>query len=56
MIEDGGCADKDETGADAYMRVAGERYRCSTSTTWNAEVIAELGRGGRQLGARRPLA
>ena len=44
MIEDGDLLEKDETEADAYMRVAGERYAVFHNHTWNTEVIAELGR------------
>ena len=44
MIEDGDLLEKDETPADAYMRVAGERYAVFHNHTWNTEVIAELGR------------
>jgi hypothetical protein len=44
MIEDGDLLDKDETEADAYMRVAGERYAVFRHHDWNAEIIAELGR------------
>ena len=44
MIEDGDLLEKDETEADAYMRVAGERYAVFHHHDWNAEIIAELGR------------
>ena len=44
MIEDGDLLGKDETAADAYMRVAGERYAVFHHHDWNAEIIAELGR------------
>ena len=44
MIEDGDLLEKDETPADAYMRVAGERYAVFHNHTWNTEMIAELGR------------
>jgi uncharacterized ParB-like nuclease family protein len=44
MIEDGDLLEKHETEADAYMRVAGERYAVFHQHTWNVEIIAELGR------------
>ena len=44
MIGNGELLEKGETPADAYMRVAGERYAVFHNHTWNTEVIAELGR------------
>jgi hypothetical protein len=44
LMEDGDLLDEDETEADAYMRVAGERYAVFHHHDWNAEIIAELGR------------
>jgi hypothetical protein len=44
LVDDGGLHGEDETGADAYMRVAGERYAVFHRHEWNAEIIAELGR------------
>ena len=44
LIEDGDLLGQDETEADAYMRVAGERYAVFHHHDWNAEIIAELGR------------
>ncbi|MGZ8750360.1 MAG: chromosome partitioning protein ParB [Pseudonocardia sp.] len=44
MIEDGDLLGNDETEADAYMRIAGERYAVFHHHDWNAEIIAELGR------------
>ena len=44
LIADGELLEKGETMADAYMRVAGERYSVFHDHTWNAEVIAELNR------------
>ena len=44
LIEDGDLLERDETEADAYMRVAGERYAVFHHHDWNTEVIAELGR------------
>jgi hypothetical protein len=44
MIRDGDLLERGETAADAYLRAAGERYAIFHNHTWNAEVIAELGR------------
>ena len=44
LIEDGDLLEEDETEADAYMRVAGERYTVFHHHSWNTEIIAELGR------------
>ncbi len=44
LIEDGDLLGDDETEADAYMRVASERYAVFHHHDWNAEIIAELGR------------
>ncbi len=51
MIEEAGVRGSDETGADAYLRVAGERYRLIREHEWNSEVlqmIAEKGRSSRR--------
>jgi hypothetical protein len=42
LIDEGGLRLKDETDADAYLRVAGERYSAFLEHIWNAEVIAVL--------------
>ena len=42
MIEQAGLRKKRETPADAYMRVAGERYAVFQSHVWSPEVVAEL--------------
>jgi hypothetical protein len=44
LIDDGDLLGPDETEADAYMRIAGERYAVFHHHDWNAEIIAELGR------------
>lgn len=44
LIDAGHLREKDETAADAYMRVAGERYAIFQNHTWDAGVIAELAR------------
>jgi hypothetical protein len=44
LIAEGQLLEKRETPADAYMRVAGERYSIFHDHSWNAEVIEELHR------------
>ena len=44
MIQEGDLLEKGETPADAYMRVAGERYSVFRNHAWNPDVIAELAR------------
>ncbi|ROR91933.1 ParB/RepB/Spo0J family partition protein [Nocardioides aurantiacus] len=39
MIDDAGVRGPLETGADAYIRVAGERYRLIREHAWNTEVL-----------------
>ncbi|MET1037301.1 MAG: ParB N-terminal domain-containing protein [Aeromicrobium sp.] len=49
MIEEAGVRGEDERPAEAYLRVAAERYRLIREHEWNAEVLAQVGRkGGRK--------
>ena len=48
MIEDAGVRGKDERPAEAYLRVAGERYRLIREHEWNAEVMDAVSRKGRK--------
>lgn len=51
MIDEAGVRGPDETGADAYVRIAAERYRLIREHEWNREVmqmIAEKGRSRRR--------
>jgi hypothetical protein len=51
MIDEAGVRGPDETGADAYLRVACERYRLIREHEWNSDVmkmIAEKGRSRRR--------
>lgn len=48
MIEDAGVRGKDERSAEAYLRVAGERYRLIREHEWNAEVIDAVRRKGKK--------
>ena len=42
MIDEAGVRGRDETGADAYLRVAGERYRLIREHEWNDEVMQKI--------------
>lgn len=44
LIEEAGVRGKDERPAEAYLRVAGERYRLIREHEWNAEVMAAVKR------------
>ncbi|TIC87589.1 chromosome partitioning protein ParB [Nocardioides sp. GY 10113] len=51
LIEEAGVRGRDETGADAYIRVSHERYRLIREHEWNREVmklVAEQGRPRRR--------
>jgi len=50
MIEDAGVRGEDERPAEAYLRVACERYRLIREHEWNAEVMDAVKKGKR----RRP--
>jgi hypothetical protein len=39
MIDEAGVRGADETGADAYIRVAKERYRLLREHDWNRDVL-----------------
>jgi hypothetical protein len=43
LIQEGNLLEKGETPADAYMRVAGERYSVFHEHVWNPDVIEVLG-------------
>lgn len=53
MIEEAGVRGRDETGADAYIRVAGERYRLIREHDWNRDVMQLVAESSRR---RRPSA
>ena len=48
MIEEAGVRGADETGADAYLRVAHERYALSREHEWNREVLKMVADKGRR--------
>ena len=43
MIDEAGVRGRDETGADAYIRVAKERYRLIREHDWNRDVMKMVG-------------
>lgn len=47
LIDDAGVRGADETGADAYIRVARERYRLIREHDWNADVLKRIAAEGR---------
>ena len=47
LIEEAGVRGPDETGADAYLRVARERYRLIREHQWNREVLQKIVEEGR---------
>ena len=47
LIEESDVRGADETGADAYLRVAGERYRLIREHEWNRDVMAAIAEKGR---------
>ena len=48
MIEDAGVRGEDERPAEAYLRVAGERYRLIREHEWNTEVMGAVTRKGKK--------
>lgn len=48
MIEEAGIRGEDERPAEAYLRVAGERYRLIREHEWNAEVMEAVTRKGKK--------
>jgi hypothetical protein len=48
MIEEAGVRGEDERPAEAYMRVACERYRLIRDHEWNAEVMEAVTRKGKK--------
>ncbi|MCW2808078.1 MAG: chromosome partitioning protein ParB [Marmoricola sp.] len=47
LIDEAGVRGPDETGADAYLRVAGERYRLIREHEWNRDVMQKVADRGR---------
>jgi hypothetical protein len=53
MLREGQLSAEGETETDAYMRVAGDRYRVLRTHEWNEEVLDELRRAERKRRRRR---
>jgi hypothetical protein len=53
MLRDGELSAPGETETDAYMRVAGDRYRVLRTHDWNDEVLDELRRADQRRRRRR---
>ena len=47
LIDEAGVRGPGETGADAYLRVAGERYRLIREHDWNQDVLRTIAEQGR---------
>ena len=54
MLESGGLIERDETPADAYMRVAGQRYLMLRTHEWSDEIVNRLRRGSDKKRRRLP--
>jgi hypothetical protein len=54
MLEEGGLTERDETQAEAYMRLAGQRYLLLRTHEWSDEVVNRLRRGGDEKRRRLP--
>lgn len=48
LVDEAGVRGSDETAADAYMRVAAERYRLIREHAWDLEVMKRVKREGRR--------
>ncbi|MGZ5402047.1 MAG: hypothetical protein ACXWXF_08125 [Aeromicrobium sp.] len=48
MIEEAGIRGRDERPADAYLRVAGERYRLIREHAWNEDVMEMIRKQGKR--------
>jgi hypothetical protein len=53
LLVAGDLMDRDETETDAYLRVAGDRYRALRTHEWSDEVLEQLRRGDRRRRWRR---
>jgi len=48
LIEEAGVRGEDERPAEAYLRVAGERYRLIRDHAWDAEIMDAVRRKGKK--------
>ena len=54
MLAQGGLTERDETEAEAYMRLAGQRYLLLRTHEWSDEVVNRLRRGSDKKRRRLP--
>ena len=54
MIDDAGVRGEGETGADAYLRVSGERYALIREHDWNSDVLARIAEDRARAKRRSP--
>ena len=54
MLAEGGLTEPEETEAEAYMRLAGQRYLMLRTHEWSDEIVNRLRRGAtRSAGGSR---
>lgn len=53
LIAEAGLKGEDETDADAYMRVAGERYRLIREHLWDGEVMSQIAKNAKKRARRK---
>lgn len=53
MIEEAGVRGRNERPAEAYLRVAGERYRLIREHEWNAEIMAAVKKASKEAGKKK---
>jgi hypothetical protein len=54
MLEEGGLTEPEETEAEAYMRLAGQRYLMLRTHEWSDEIVNRLRRGNDKKRRRLP--
>jgi hypothetical protein len=54
MLAEGGLAEPEETEAEAYLRLAGQRYLMLRTHEWSDEIVNRLRRGRDQKRRRLP--
>ncbi|MCD9153717.1 hypothetical protein [Aeromicrobium duanguangcaii] len=53
LVADAGLKGEDETDADAYIRIAGERYRLIGEHLWDRDIMAQVAKRRPRRGRRR---
>ena len=54
MLAEGGLTERGETEAEAYMRLAGQRYMILRTHEWSDEMVDRLRRGSDKKRRRLP--